>query len=207
MKRSIIYIDGFNLYYGALKGTNSKWLDLDKLFTYLRKDDDIQEIKYFTALLDGAKRFNQETYLLAIETFSKIKIILGKFKQTTIECINPLCDYTGNRLFNKPEEKRTDVNLAIHMLSDSILDRCDRLILVSGDSDLVPAINMIKDISPNKKVIVYIPARNPIRGAAVEIRSSADKHKTLPNNLLKKSQLPPHIPDSKGGFINKPLGW
>jgi hypothetical protein len=26
--RTIVYIDGFNLYYGAVKGTPYKWLDL-----------------------------------------------------------------------------------------------------------------------------------------------------------------------------------
>ena len=48
-KRSIIYIDGFNLYYGAIKDTKWKWLNLERYFTLVRQDDDIQIIKYFTA--------------------------------------------------------------------------------------------------------------------------------------------------------------
>ena len=48
--RTIIYIDGFNLYYGALKGTKFKWLDLQTLFQKLLGDHHtITEIKYFTA--------------------------------------------------------------------------------------------------------------------------------------------------------------
>jgi hypothetical protein len=35
-RRSIIYVDGFNLYYGAVRGGPHKWLDLQKYFTMLR---------------------------------------------------------------------------------------------------------------------------------------------------------------------------
>jgi hypothetical protein len=46
MARSIIYIDGFNFYYGAIKGGPHKWLNLDSLFTRLRQADQIQRIYY-----------------------------------------------------------------------------------------------------------------------------------------------------------------
>lgn len=32
--QTIVYVDSFNLYYGALKRTANKWLDLEKLFTF-----------------------------------------------------------------------------------------------------------------------------------------------------------------------------
>ena len=75
MKKSIIYIDGFNLYYGAVKGTPWKWLDLEKYFTLLRQDDDIQQIKYFTAPISGSHRQNQDNYLLALSTLPRVEII------------------------------------------------------------------------------------------------------------------------------------
>ena len=206
-KRSIVYIDGFNLFYGALKGTTNKWLNLEKLFYMLRKDDNIIDIKYFTALVTGHKKDNQEKYLLALETLPKVTTILGRFKMTSIRCTNSLCDFTGDRHFNKPEEKRTDVNIAVHMVSDALQNKCDRIILVSGDSDLVPSLNMIKLNFPEKEIIVYIPARNAVRGAAVELRSSADKNKTLPNNLLSKSQLPNPVINGDGIKIEKPESW
>lgn len=49
--RSVIYVDGFTLYYGVLKNTACKWLDLQRFFTLLRPDDDIRAIKYFTAIV------------------------------------------------------------------------------------------------------------------------------------------------------------
>jgi hypothetical protein len=44
-----VYVDGFNLYYGALKRTPYKWLDLGKLAEILLPTDTVQEIHYFTA--------------------------------------------------------------------------------------------------------------------------------------------------------------
>ncbi len=206
-KRSIVYIDGFNLYYGALKNTKFKWLNLERFFALLRQDDDILRIKYFTALINGSHKPNQEAYLLALETLPKVEIVLGKFKTRTVKCRVESCKYSGSRHFDMPEEKRTDVNIALHMLHDAVSNNCDRFILVSGDSDLVPAIQMVKNVSPDKKLFVYIPANDPTRGASVELRTAADKAKTFPNALLKKTQFPSKIPGLEGGDILKPETW
>ena len=129
------------------------------------------------------------------------------FKYKKIKCLVKNCTYRGSRVFDVPEEKRTDVNIAINMIKDAVNDKCDRLIVVSGDSDLVPAVKAVKLIAPNKKVIVYVPANNEVRGAANELRYSSDRHKTLPNNLLSKAQFPDQLTDSKGGIIQKPEAW
>ena len=117
------------------------------------------------------------------------------------------CTYQGLRSFNIPEEKKTDVNIAVHMIKDAIYDKCDRFIVVSSDSDLVPAVKAVKFITPNKKVIVYIPTKHEVRGAAKELRDSSDRHKILPNNLLSKAQFPDQINDLKVGIIRKPTSW
>ena len=68
-KKSIIYIDGFNLYYGMLKNTKYKWLDLEAYFTRLRLDDDVKEIKYFTSTVFGKDNLaRQKSYLKALAT-------------------------------------------------------------------------------------------------------------------------------------------
>ena len=107
-------------------------------------------------------------------------------------------------MFDALEEKRTDVHIGIHMLDDAYQNRCEKQILVSGDSDLVPALNVIKSRFPSKEIIVYVPTRNPIRGAAVELRSAADKDRNLPLNLLQLSQFPVQFPDSAGKLVVKP---
>lgn len=206
-KRSIIYIDGLNLYYGAVKGTPYKWLNLQLLFERLRQHDDIQRIKYFTALVAGYHQMNQLAYIAALGTCPKVEIIMGKFKTTNVKCQVRQCTFMGNRWFHVEEEKRTDVNIATAMLDDAYDDLADRFILVSGDSDLVPAINRLKTRNPDKEIIVYVPARNEVRGAATELRGAADRDKTLPQALIKVSQFSAVIPDGRGGTITKPASW
>ena len=182
---------------------------IDPYFRLLRRDDDLQEIKYFTALISGPRRAHQETFLRALATRPLITVILGVFKQRNITCTYARCAPTtaGHRVFSKLEEKRTDVNIAVHMLDDAYQDRCDRQILVSGDSDLVPPIRVIRSRFPNITVTVYVPARDPHRGAAVELRSAADKNRSLPLDLLPRAQFPRQVPDGAGGLIEKPDSW
>ncbi|MGH8209828.1 MAG: NYN domain-containing protein [Steroidobacteraceae bacterium] len=48
--RTIVYVDGFNFYYGAVRGTPWKWLDPVALFRrVLGPQNDIIQVKYFTA--------------------------------------------------------------------------------------------------------------------------------------------------------------
>ncbi|HPC97272.1 MAG TPA: NYN domain-containing protein [Sedimentisphaerales bacterium] len=205
--RTIVYVDGFNFYYGAVRGTPHKWLDLEKCFLRLRPADDIRRIWYFTALVDGAKGARQQAYLQALATRPLVQVMLGKFKLKQIKCAVPGCSYPGSRVFDVPEEKRTDVNIALQLLNDANHDHADQFIIVSGDSDLVPALETVKTQWPAKRLTVYVPSRHPLRGAAVELRSAADKHRTFPQALLKVCQFPPELPDGRGGLIRKPDRW
>jgi uncharacterized LabA/DUF88 family protein len=203
--RSIIYVDGFNFYYGVIKDTSHKWLNIEEYFRRLRQDDDIRRIHYFTALVTGPSQANQETFLRALGTLPLVTITLGNYKKKQIKCLVSLCSYGGDRVFATVEEKRTDVNIALQMLDDAHYNRCERLVLVSGDSDLVPAVNRVRKLG--KEVLVYIPARTDVRAFAVELRSAADRAKTLPLPLLKLSHFPDNVADGSGGFITKPTGW
>ena len=208
--RTIIYIDGFNLYYGALKGTPHKWLNLERYFSLLRPHDDIRAIKYFTAMVTGPTRAHQVTYLNALATLPLVEVILGKFKKKRVHCGEPSCSHAGNRLFETVEEKRTDVNIAVLMLDDAYQNACDQFVLISGDSDLVPALNLIRARFPSKRIVVYVPhslALSTTRGFAVELRSAAHVNRDLPLNLLKLSQFPSSVPDGAGGSITKPAAW
>ncbi len=208
--RTIVYVDGFNLYYGAVKGTPHKWLDLQRFFALLRPDDVIEKIRYFSALIDGPHRVHQEAYLSALKTCPCVEITLGKFKTKRVECRNPHCLTPGRRFFEMQEEKRTDVNIAVFMLDDAYQDRCEQLILVSGDSDLVPPVQMIKCRFNAKRIGVYVPHRHlagSFRGFAVELRKTAHFNRALPLNLLPVAQFPRTIPDGLGGIISKPAAW
>jgi hypothetical protein len=206
--RVIVYIDGFNLYYGVLKDTpHLKWLNLERFCKLLRPHDDIQAIRYFTALVTGPTAPNQGAFLKALATTPLVGVVLGKFKEKLAKCRVLGCAHPTSKMFRVPEEKRTDVNIAISMLDDAYQNLCDHFILFSGDSDLVPAVNMVRHRFPAKKITVYVPFRNPIRGAAVELRVAASVHRDLPLALLSKSQFPDAIPDGAGGTINRPTDW
>ena len=120
--KTVVYVDGFNLYYGALKSTHYRWLDLAKLCKVMLPRDDIRQIKYFTALVtsrpknpDQATR--QQTYLRALQTIPNLQIIYGHF--LSHEIMMPLAPpRSGQVKVIKTEEKGSDVNLAVHLVSD-----------------------------------------------------------------------------------------
>lgn len=206
-KRTTIYIDGFNLYYGAVKGTPWKWLNLEKYFALVRPDDDIQRIHYFTALIDGSHRPNQEEFLAALATLSTVNVILGRYMHKPIRCRVHACTFAHQREFIRPEEKQTDVNIALQMLDDAYQGIAERFVLVSGDSDLVPAITMVKARFPGIEIIAYVPTNHPSRGAAVELRTAADKARNLPLVELRHAQFPPRIQGPGTRVIVKPANW
>jgi uncharacterized LabA/DUF88 family protein len=195
------------MYYGALRGTEHRWLNLERYFQFIRKHDEIQQIKYFTARIAGPRAGTQATYLRALETRPLVSIVLGKFKRKAVRCSVTRCSFDGQRDFKVPEEKRTDVNIGLHMLDDAYRDRCDTFVVVSGDSDLVPAVDMVKQRFPKKKIVVYVPTRSKIRGAALELRNAADKHRDLPLAELRHAQFPASVPAEGLRPIEKPADW
>ena len=90
MKNTIIYIDGFNLYY-SLKGTPFKWLDIQQLSNFYLNPEKhkISQIKYFTAPVkekshDPSNTIRQNIYLRAVRLIPNIEIIFGQFKKRQV---------------------------------------------------------------------------------------------------------------------------
>ena len=102
--RTIVYIDGFNLYYGAVRGSAFKWLNLQRFFQLLRPHDNIVKVHYFTALVDGPTRPNQEAYLRALGTLPLVNIVLGKFKKKQVRCSNSACTFAGAAFLQFPKK-------------------------------------------------------------------------------------------------------
>ena len=204
--RVIVYIDGLNLYYGVLQQVPAeKWLDVERLCTLSRPNDDVRLIKYFSAPVAGSA--DQAVYLRALATLPKVQVILGKFKRKNVRCGVAGCAHSASKWFSVPEEKRTDVNIAVSMVDDAYQNTCDHFVLMSGDSDLVPALATVRQQFPAKKITVYVPSRNPIRAAAVELRAAAQRARELPLLLLAKAQFPNSMPDGAGGTLNRPATW
>jgi uncharacterized LabA/DUF88 family protein len=136
-RRCVVYVDGFNLYYGILRQHPEwKWLNLQGFFESLRPDEDLVRVKLFTAIVEADKRESErrdrmQRYLRALKAFLKVEIILGRYQPRLV-----MCRADCRKEYYVPEEKKTDVNIAVNMLSDCFLDKLDSAVLVSGDSDL-----------------------------------------------------------------------
>lgn len=149
MIRVVFFIDGFNLYHAiaSLKVNHLKWLDLKKLCQNyaISSQFSIEDIYYFSAIahwLIGPKR-RHEKYLAALKT-SGVKPILGKFKNKDRWC--RVCKKSSKG----HEEKETDVNIALHILDSAYQNSFDRAVIISGDSDLSPAIRLARKRFPKK---------------------------------------------------------
>lgn len=209
--RSIIYIDGFNLYNRLLVGgplSAYKWLDLEKFFVKLRQGDDIHKVKYFTAHILGGlngSRGRQMTYLKALESTPLVQVIPGSYATNEVRCRVRGCTH-NHRAYNITQEKRTDVAIGVSIVDDALNDRMDRLVLITGDSDLVPALELVKRARPNIQRIVYVPSRQRSEDASSHIRSAATKAKNLPTDLFRHCQLPTEV--RCGNYIaHKPKEW
>jgi hypothetical protein len=204
--RVIVYIDGLNLFYGALQQAPSvKWLDVERLCKLLRPNDDLRLIKYFSAPVAGSA--DQAVYLRALATLPQVQVILGKFKRKNVKCGVIGCPHSSSKWFTVPEEKRTDVNIAVSMVDDAYQDACDHFVVMSGDSDLVPGLATVRQRFANKTITVYVPSRNPIRAAAVELRAAAHRARELPLILLAKAQFPNSFSNGSGGVLTRPAAW
>jgi hypothetical protein len=138
---------------------------------------------------DREARARQQVYFDALRTLPKIKIILGVFQHREVSC-RADC----RKVYAVPEEKKTDVNLAVEMMSDAFSGRYDRMYVVSGDSDVQPPIEWIARNKTDIKLAVYVPALSGERG-----NRRTDYFKTqglnvscsfLPLETLGKHQLP-----------------
>ncbi len=149
-----VYIDGFNLYYGALRGTPYKWLNLNALCRRILPDREINRIRYFTARIasyshDPQAPDRQDNYLRALETIPHLTIHYGRFSfHPTTAPIYPLTysspsDPPERVRILKTEEKRSDVNLATMLLIDCFDDDFDEAVVISNDSDLTLPIDYV----------------------------------------------------------------
>jgi uncharacterized LabA/DUF88 family protein len=208
---TFVYIDGFNLYYGSVKDTPYKWLDLKKFVEIiLHPTHSIVSIKYFTALVsspphDPQKTTRQQVYLRALKSYiPEIEIFYGHFLSNPITAplVNPSKDQKFAYVI-KTEEKGSDVNLAVHLLNDAWLDRYDCAVVVSNDSDLEESMRLVKE-QKRKNIGLFVPGFPKSRSISRELKAYADFVRPIRTETLKASQLPDPIP---GTTIHKPKTW
>ena len=203
--RTYVYVDGFNLYYGAVKNTPYKWLDLKAAFSQLlQAHHQILAIKYFTAKVHGHfdpnQPLRQQTYIRALEAFiPEMHVTYGHFLTNSAPARLAAPPHDSVTVI-KTEEKGSDVNLAIHLLNDAWHDRYDCAVVVSNDSDLAEALRLVR-VERSKVVGVVTPAR--YRTTAT-LAKNAKFIRHIRPALMARTQLPDPIP---GTNLRKPRGW
>ncbi len=206
--RTFVYVDGFNLYYGALRKTPWKWLDLVALAgRVLQSHHQIVTLRYFTAKVsetvrDPTKPHRQDSYLRALRaTRPEIEVHFGHFltHRVWMPLVRPIGDQRMVEVF-KTEEKGTDVNLAVHLLNDAGLDAYDCAVIMSNDSDLAEAMRLVRH-RHGKRIGLVKPGTGRL---SQQLVAHADFLRPIRSSYLQNSQLPDPIP---GTNIRKPAAW
>ena len=212
--KTSVYIDGFNLYYRAVRDTPYKWLDLSKACQALLPSHEVHRIRYFTALLQPRpgdpqtqRRERQRTYIRALETIPNLTVHYGQFRSHTK--LRPLATPTPGLQRTveilDTEEKRTDVNLATYLLLDGFDRDYEQALVVSNDSDLALPIRMVRErlgfpvgvVNPNLDQKAVTPK---------ELTDAASFIRRLRPNTLLRCQFSPQFSDAVG-TITKPVSW
>lgn len=226
--RTRAYVDGYNLYYGCLKGTPYKWLDLWILFEKHILPSSTPDrsvllplgIKYFTAkILEKAAKApdsvsSQARYHTALRKLydGRIELIEGYY--SLIESKASLIDVDAPQtwprdcaqaLVWKLEEKQSDVNLALQAYHDAITDAVDQVVIVTNDTDIAPALKLIREHT-SVQIGLVVPTRIQERIPNTELAELAHWVRTHINEgELATAQLPRVIGGRKPTI--KPDSW
>ena len=202
-----VYVDGFNVYYGCLKETPYRWLNLAALCERLFPSDDIHRIRYFTARVSGRSDprspQRQQAYLRALQTLPNLTVHYGHFltHPTRMPLANPRPGGSHTVSVIKTEEKGSDVNLASHLLLDAFRNDFETAVIMSNNSDLKEPIAMVQ-----RELSLPVGVVNP---HPPERRSRAfqpDFFKQIREKDLQMCQFAPTLRDAHG-TIRKPAGW
>jgi uncharacterized LabA/DUF88 family protein len=217
--RTIIYVDGFNLYFRLLVERPAfKWLNVRRLAEALLSPSNvIVGVKYYTARvsghIDAGAPARQQIYLDALATVPDVSVYMGNFltSEKFARLVKPPEFRPRLTLAQawpdvvkvvKIEEKGSDVNLACHLLLDAFQDNFDVAAVLSNDSDLVEPIRIVTQVS-GKPIGLLSPVSNPtpnLRGVSTFIR------RISPSDLA-ASQFPNPVVRPDGIEISKPMPW
>ncbi|MBS0615291.1 MAG: NYN domain-containing protein [Verrucomicrobia bacterium] len=194
-QRVISLIDGFNLYHAILhlERPELMWVDLFALSRQFLKarSEELTHVYYFSAYAEHVSELIKEcqkSYLRALQ-LTGVLSVLGRFKNK-----NRICPNCNHRWLGH-EEKETDVNIALYLLNLAYKNAFDRALVVSNDSDLAPAIQMVRQIFPEKRITTVVP---PLRRHSNElIAVSSDKTKVRIDQL-ERCLLPLVVRDASG---------
>lgn len=196
--RTIVYIDGFNLYHAIddLGEPHLKWADLWALSEKLLiEGQQLVAVKYFTAYATWrhASYRRHQRYIAALEARG-VTPVIGRFKAKTVRC-HAQCHQT----YVTHEEKETDVNIGVHLIADALKDRFDRALVISADTDLNSAVALARLEAPDKRIDVVAPPGRKGRNSTALFEVTKGK--------LRGSLLPAQIEGIRGQTVHRPAEY
>ena len=233
--RVSFYIDALNLYYGALRHTSHRWLDIVAFCQSILREKryyfndggipapprecppaEIAGIKIFAAPLkkvpwdeDAPQR--QKIYYTALRAHDTGRLIKpagrGKFSLRKVWA-RDAADWKKQHRVYRPEEKGSDVNLALHMLNDAVNNEYDCAVMVSNDTDLENALPMVREHGKIVGVVFPRPKKvkkTPLPAKSLEHR--ADFYLNIRQKMLAANQLPDVVQGGNGAKLAKPDSW
>ncbi|MCH8837721.1 MAG: NYN domain-containing protein [Candidatus Marinimicrobia bacterium] len=207
-----VYVDGFGLYYGSLKNTIYKWLDIGKLCNEIYPELSIKRIRYFTAKIDPRKndpgiQDRQKAILRALKTIPNLSIVYGMYRSHYMRLPSG-GDYRKGivnfvEVF-KTEEKGSDVNLATYMMDDAYRGEIEVAVLISNDTDFLSPLKFLG--GRQIKVWILSPTTRPNRSPASLLINLADRADEITVDKLRDCQFPTILSDKDGTFT-KLTNW
>jgi hypothetical protein len=219
--RTVIYIDGFNLYYRMLKQRPSyKWLNpLALAQAALQPGHQISRVNYYTARISQRAQnpdapARQTIYLSALGSVPEVQVHEGNFltSEPWMSLTTPPAAKPNGYVWNHPvpnvvkviktEEKGSDVNLATHLVRDAFLNIFDVAVLITNDSDLVEPIKVVRQ-ETNKRVGLLVPVKYP----TASLMQAASFYLRLRPGHLAQAQFPEHVVCPDGRTVTRPPSW
>ena len=206
MPRTNVYVDGFNLYYGAVKNTPYRWLNLSALCRHMLPNDTVQSIKYFTAKVsarphDPQQPMRQQVYLRALATLPDVSVIYGHFLTHSCRMVLTNSNPVQKVWVDKTEEKGSDVDLATHLLRDGFKGVFDTAVLITNDSDLLEPVRIIR-----QELKFPVGILNPHQHHSCALKPQATFMKRIRQSDLAACQFANTLVDQHGSF-HKPPTW
>jgi|SRR5208337_286400 len=224
MARTIVYIDGFNLYYRALKPLGHKWMNIDALSeAVLPASNRITAIKYYTARVSGrtdpGAPARQHAYLRALESLPRVTIHYGNFLTgkkwaglVQPPVFRPVCALPPGVVPQvayvwKTEEKGSDVNLGVHLVRDAFTHAFDEAAVLTNDTDLVEPIRIVTQ-EVGLPVTLLTPVSRLLKPSHPATSLVAvSTHVRHIESYLGPCVFPDPVKLANGKTIKKPAGW
>ena len=213
MNRTVFLIDGFNGYHSAAQaqkdagGITAKWLNLKSLCSSFlplagevsSERASLERIYYFSAPPIHRSKSKQQRHSLYMKCLrgTGINVELGRFKDKDSWCPNCKQAYISH------EEKESDVALASKLFEVCLTNEADTIILMTGDTDLAPAVRTCRRLFPTKVIFFSFPYRR----TNTELKGIAPESFSIKRRSYFRHQFPDPLILEDGSSVSKPDTW